>query len=119
MRMKRMHLTSLQVPQPHPYKKKPPARAGGFLAPQKEFESPTFRLGGGRSVQLSYWGIAQILYPNYRKLSINSGRFFYILCIYWWKSHLKGESNLNESQENCMDIDDLIFSEEDGGPSER
>ena len=26
----------------------------GFLAPQKEFESPTFRLGGGRSILLSY-----------------------------------------------------------------
>ena len=25
-----------------------------FLAPPKEFESPTFRLGGGRSIQLSY-----------------------------------------------------------------
>ena len=29
----------------------------GHMAPQKEFESPTFRLGGGRSIQLSYWGI--------------------------------------------------------------
>ena len=28
-----------------------------FMAPQKEFESPTFRLGGGRSILLSYWGI--------------------------------------------------------------
>ena len=28
-----------------------------FLAPQKEFESPTFRLGGGRSILLSYWGV--------------------------------------------------------------
>ena len=26
------------------------------MAPQKEFESPTFRLGGGRSILLSYWG---------------------------------------------------------------
>ena len=25
------------------------------LARQKEFESPTFRLGGGRSILLSYW----------------------------------------------------------------
>ena len=29
-----------------------------MLAPQKEFESPTFRLGGGRSILLSYWGIS-------------------------------------------------------------
>ena len=27
------------------------------LARQKELESPTFRLGGGRSIQLSYWRI--------------------------------------------------------------
>ena len=38
------------------------------LAPQKEFESPTFRLGGGRSILLSYWGMCviystQILLP--------------------------------------------------------
>ena len=29
----------------------------GPLAPQKEFESPTYRLGGGRSILLSYWGV--------------------------------------------------------------
>ncbi len=27
------------------------------MALQKELESPTFRLGGGRSIQLSYWSI--------------------------------------------------------------
>ena len=27
------------------------------MARQKELESPTFRLGGGRSIQLSYWRI--------------------------------------------------------------
>ena len=28
------------------------------MARQKELESPTFRLGGGRSIQLSYWRIS-------------------------------------------------------------
>ena len=28
-----------------------------LVARQKEFESPTFRLGGGCSIQLSYWRI--------------------------------------------------------------
>ena len=34
-------------------KKKPPL-SRRFLARLKEFESPTFRLGGGRSILLSY-----------------------------------------------------------------
>ena len=35
------------------------------MAPQKEFESPTFRLGGGRSILLSYWGIHQYILTNF------------------------------------------------------
>ena len=37
-----------------------------ILAPQKEFESPTFRLGGGRSILLSYWGISLYILPKNR-----------------------------------------------------
>ena len=37
-------------------KQKPDAQMGiRFLARQKGFEPPTFRLGGGCSIQLSYW----------------------------------------------------------------
>ena len=42
------------------YKKKEtdyPVGSSVSLVPQKEFESPTFRLGGGRSILLSYWGV--------------------------------------------------------------
>ena len=31
------------------------------MAPQKEFESPTFRLGGGRSILLSYGRICHAI----------------------------------------------------------
>ena len=37
-----------------------------FLALQKELESPTFRLGGGRSIQLSYWSIYWNIVPKNR-----------------------------------------------------
>ena len=39
--------------------------------------------------------------------------------IYWWKSHKKGDSILSEHEETYADIDDMIYDEEDGGPSER
>ena len=32
------------------------------MARQKEFESPTFRLGGERSILLSYWRNSQIVF---------------------------------------------------------
>ena len=40
------------------------------MALQKEFESPTFRLGGGRSIRLSYWSIfTATLYPKTGQVS--------------------------------------------------
>ena len=40
------------------------------MAPQKEFESPTFRLGGGRSILLSYWGIYAWEKRSFTELSL-------------------------------------------------
>ncbi len=56
----------------------------GFVAPQKEFESPTFRLGGGRSILLSYWGITLVFYSKKRALSRKRWRngYFFIFPLY-------------------------------------
>ena len=47
-----------------------PCGFDGFLAPQKEFESPTFRLGGGCSIQLSYWGVYAWEKRSFTELSL-------------------------------------------------
>ena len=43
-----------------------PNELSAYLAPQKEFESPTFRLGGGRSILLSYKRIYDTVQTDYR-----------------------------------------------------
>ncbi len=45
-----------------------------LLAPQKEFESPTFRLGGGRSILLSYWGICLCIIVAEALASVKTGK---------------------------------------------
>ncbi len=40
-------------------------------------------------------------------------------CIYWQENQLKGGLNMPENEKEKADIDDLIFDEDDGGPSER
>ena len=48
-----------------------------FLARLKEFESPTFRLGGGRSIQLSYRRIYVAIVPQ--KIKCVNGKNQFIL----------------------------------------
>ena len=88
------------------------------MAPQKEFESPTFRLGGGRSILLSYWGMTVLLYPNFLILSILSGGIFSVRRIYWQASNTERRMRMEE-EKTPVDIDDWIFDEDDGQPSQR
>ena len=50
------------------------------LAPQKEFESPTFRLGGGRSILLSYWGVCSDIVPK-KSGSVNEKATHFLLAL--------------------------------------
>ena len=44
------------------------------MAPPTRFERMAFRLGGGRSIRLSYWGVYEIELWTYR-LWLKGGRF--------------------------------------------
>ncbi|MGM9628429.1 MAG: hypothetical protein ACI3V4_10125, partial [Faecousia sp.] len=77
-------------------------------------------LGGGRSILLSYWCIQHIFYPNILYLSRKSGTFFtsnriYCPVVIFWK----GETDMYLRFDPMADLDDLIFDEDAGGPSER
>lgn len=52
-------------------------------------------------------------------LSRKYGTFFILIRIYCPGVFLKGENIMRQSSDPREDLDDLIFDEEDGGPSER
>ena len=99
----------------------PKVKLSALLARQKEFESPTFRLGGGRSILLSYWRIC-----NYRyivsKLLVGVNIFRWIFSS---SAHiLSGKScerrtEMKETDNVHADLDDMIFDEEEYYPSDR
>ena len=97
------------------------------MAPPKEFESPTFRLGGGRSIQLSYEGRYDAIVPL-NGITVNRKKsrglpgfcsFFPESRIYWEERILEGGVRVLEKVDPMVDLDDLIFTEGDGLPSER
>ena len=89
------------------------------MAPPARLELTTLRLGGARSIQVSYGGVTMLLYPKIFWMSILSEDFFPVWHIYWKECLWKGGLDMwNEGAEN-QDLDDLIFEEDDGGPSER
>ena len=90
-----------------------------FLAPQKEFESPTFRLGGGRSILLSYWGVCISIVPkNYSAVNKNPAHFL-PGASYTVRSGKGGRMRMGERTEPYIDLEDLLYDEDSGQPSQR
>ncbi len=62
---------------------------------------------------------ALLLYPKFWGMSILSQTIFPFRGIYWKECAVKGGKNMWERDADCHDLDDLLFTEDDGGPSER
>ena len=82
-------------------------------------------LGGGRSIQLSYWGVwmcpGRTLFTFYWKnsaLSRKSGTFFSPSGIYC-NVVPERRREMWQNSDPQIDLDDLIFDQQDGGPSQR
>ena len=91
-----------------------------FLASPARFERATFRLGGGCSIQLSYWRIYwNIVSENKTDVNCRDSTEFETLRCYTEALVWKGGTAVKEGSDPYVDLDDLIFDEEDGGPSER
>ena len=66
-----LHLI-VRIPSSRNRKTGSPKWASGFLARQKGFEPPTFRLGGGRSIRLSYWRMDMCIIRE-KRLAVKGG----------------------------------------------
>ncbi len=92
-----------------------------LLAPPARLELTTLRLGGVRSILVSYGGIFKILYRK------KSGLSTVIPHIFGPRPHIiphmlpgrEGGKPMRESDDPNADLEDLIFDEESGGPSQR
>ena len=98
---------------------------GWLLARQKGFEPPTFRLGGGCSIQLSYWRMFHSIVQNIL-LCVNCKSHDSFRFIFRGPKHIllglqkmKGGTSMRQTNDPYADLDDLIFDEDAGGPSER
>ena len=93
------------------------------LSSQRRFfqgERYNVTLGGGRSILLSYWCIHFYILPKFFPAVKKIRHIFYALWhILSGSLLLKGETDMRECSDPRMDLDDLIFDADAGGPSER
>ena len=90
-----------------------------LLAHPRGFEPPTCRLGGGRSILLSYGCIFLNIVAEKGSGVNKSGHIFLALCIDCQVMDRKGELIVARKQDTDRDVDDLIFQGEIWHQSER
>ena len=93
------------------------------MAPPARLELTTLRLGGVRSILVSYGGILNHYIPVYctQRISSCQGKAAHFLPLmeYTAMESLERGNSMRESNDPRADLDDLIFDKDDGGPSER
>ena len=92
------------------------------MARLEEFESPTCRLGGGRSILLSYRRMCSIILSDFLSCVKNphqSRGIFSCLAHIMGISAFTGGKHMETNEVQNGDVDDLIFAEEEYHPSDR
>ncbi len=92
------------------------------MAPPARLELTTLRLGGARSIQVSYGGLCPIILSDFLSCVKNSrqSRGIFSECGHIMGiSAFTGGKDMETNEAYVGDVDDLIFAEEEYYPSDR
>ena len=90
-----------------------------MMAPPARLELTTLRLGGVRSIQVSYGGIHKHYTRKCKYCQPIPGIFSGSAHILFGNEFLRGGSSMRECDDRDVDLDDLIFDPEDYHESQR
>ena len=89
------------------------------MAPPARLELTTLRLGGVRSIQVSYGGIFNTDCNEKKKICQHDTAHFLPSLPYTIKNGKKEGNRMRETDDRTADIEDLLYDEDGGYPSER
>ena len=88
------------------------------MAPPARLELTTLRLGGVRSIQVSYGGLCFSIVPKKIRSVNEKTAHFLRPCTYNGKMTLQGGKYMDR-KDVCFDVDDYIFAGQTWQPSEK